>query len=73
MSRRNAAKVAFFSGFCQYFGLHMVYRTEVTLNMTKYNTKKGKSYVKTDLKQENEKNCNGNVFQKIIKTVDNLF
>ena len=37
MSQRNAAKVAVFSGFCQDFGLHMVYPTIVTLNMTRYN------------------------------------
>ena len=55
MSRRNAAKIAIFSGFCQYFGLHMVFCTVVTLNMTRYNTYTQKSYVKKDLKQENEK------------------
>ena len=42
MSRRNAAKIEVFSGFCQYFGLHMVYLTVVTLNMTRYNTKNTK-------------------------------
>ena len=55
MSRRNAAKIAVFSGFCQEFGYHMVYATVVTLNMTRYNTKTQKSYVEKGLKQENEK------------------
>ena len=73
MSRRNVAKTAVFSGFCQYFGLHMVFCTVVTLNMTRYHTLTQKSYVKKDLKLENEKNGDGNVFQNLIKTVDNLF
>ena len=56
MSRRNAAKITVFSGFCQYFDFHMVYLTVVTLNMTRYSTKKTqKRYVKKDLKQENGK------------------
>ena len=55
MSRRNAAKISVFSGFCQHFGLHMVYPTVVTLNMTRYNTETQKSYVKKGLKQDNKK------------------
>ena len=38
MSRRKAAKIAVLFSFFQYFGLHMVYCSVVTLNMTKYNT-----------------------------------
>ena len=55
MSRRNMAKIAVFKVFCPYFGLHMIYPTVVTLNITRYNTKTQKSYVKKDLKQENKK------------------
>ena len=51
---RNAAKIAVFTGFCQDFGLHMVYSTAVTINMTRYKTQK-KSYVKKSLSQENKK------------------
>ena len=39
MSRRNAAKIAVFPGFCQYFGLNMVYYVVISLHMTRYNTK----------------------------------
>jgi len=52
MSRRNAAKIAVFSGLFQYFGLQRVYPTVVTFNMTRYNTKTQKTYVKKDLKQK---------------------
>ena len=55
MSRRNAAKIAVFSGCFQDFGLHMVCPTVVTLSMTRYNTETQKSYVKKGLKQENKK------------------
>jgi len=55
MSRRNAGKIAVFSGLFQYFGLQRVYPTVVTFNMTRYNTKTQKSYVTKDLKQKNEK------------------
>ena len=51
MSRRNAAKKAVFSGLFQYFGFQSIYPTVVTFNITIYNTKTQKSYVKKDLKQ----------------------
>ena len=67
MSRRNVGKIAVFSGLFQYFGLQRVYPTVFTFNMTRYNTKTQKSYVKEDLKQKMRKNGDGNVFQKLIK------
>ena len=33
MSRRHAAKIAVFLGFCQYFGLDMVYFVAISLYM----------------------------------------
>ena len=33
MSRRHAAKITVFLGFCQYFGLDMVYFVAISLHM----------------------------------------
>ena len=56
MCRRIISKIAVFSEFCKFFGLHLVSPT-----------------VKKDLKKENKKNGDGNVFQNLIKPVDTLF
>ena len=62
MFQCNAAQIAVLPGFCQYFGLHMVYSVVIYLNMTRYNTEiNKKNYVKKDSKQENKKDGNSHV------------
>ena len=42
MSRRDAAKIAVFPGFRQYFGLNIVFSFISALHMTRYNIKSQK-------------------------------
>ena len=55
MSRPDAAKIAVFPGFLQYFGLNIVFSFISALHMTSYNIKSQKSYAEKDRKQENKK------------------
>jgi hypothetical protein len=54
MSRRHAAKIAVFLGFCQYFGSDMVYFVAISLHMMRYNTQTQTNYVIKDRKQKNK-------------------
>ena len=55
MSRRDAAKIAVFPGFLQYFGLNIVSSSISALLMTGYNKKLQKVHAEKDRKQENRK------------------
>ena len=52
MSRRNVAQIAVFIGFCQYFGLNIVFSFISALRRTGYNTKSQKIHAEKDRKQE---------------------
>ena len=54
MSRRHAAKIADFLGFCQYFGLNMVYFVAISTHMMWYNIQTQTNYVNKDRKQGNK-------------------
>ena len=62
-----------FLGFCQYFGLDMVYFGAISLHMMSYNTQTQTNYGIKDRKQKIRKNGNGNVFQNLTKTVTIFF
>ena len=66
MSQRDAAKIAVFPSFWQYFSLS-------ALHITGYNTKSQKIHAEKDRKEKIRKSGNVNVFQNLIKIVVNLF
>jgi hypothetical protein len=66
MSRRHAAKIAVFLGFCQYFGLDMVYFVAISLHMMWYNTQTQTIYVIKDRKQENKEKTEMVTFSKTL-------
>ena len=55
MSRRDAAKIAVFPGFWQYFGLNIVFSSINASQMTGYNKKIEKFHVAKDSEQGNRK------------------
>ena len=70
MSRRHAAKIAVFLGFCLYFGLDKVI---FCCNLFTYDviqhTNRNKLPNKGKESKKIRKNGNGNVFQNLMKTV----
>ena len=52
---RDAAKIAVFPGFWQYFGLNIVFSFISVLHMTGYNIQSEKIHAEKDRKQENKK------------------
>ena len=55
MSRRDAAKIAVFKGFRQYFGLNIAFSSISPSQMTRHNKKLQKVHAEKDRKQGNRK------------------